>query len=164
MPIYTQEIIQSTNESFRNLGYRICKVELAGKKFNFFEVPQNRNPALPNFAIVLAGSRGEDYVIGVSEAVEEAFKPLWAFHEYVEIVEPGADQKIKCVDALKQEIDASRVILASADQFPRYIKARKQFFENLINYVAERPAHYNQSLIPEFKESLEHLVSLEAGL
>jgi hypothetical protein len=160
MPVYTQEVIQSTNESFRNLGYRNCKVELAGKKFDFFEVPQNRNPALPDFAIVLAGQKDENYVIGVSESVEEAFKPLWAFHEYVEVVEPGADKKLRCIDALKQELDVARVILATADQLPKYIKARKAFFDNLISYVAERPAHYNQSVVPEFKESLEHLISL----
>ena len=99
-------------------------------------------------------------MIGVSDLVEEAFKPLWAFHEYVEVVEPGADNKIKCIDALKQELDVAKVILATADQLPRYIKARKLFFENLINYVSERPAHYNASVVPEFKESLEHLISL----
>jgi hypothetical protein len=164
MPIYKPEQIQTTQESFKNLGYRQCDVVLDGRKFQFYEVPQDRNPALPCFAIVLAGMKDEGYVIGVSDLVEEAFKPLWAFHEYVEVVEPGADKKIRCIDALKQELDVARIILAKEDQLPKYIRARKEFFENLVNYVMERPAHYNASVIPEFKESLEHLISIEAGL
>ncbi len=164
MPVYSQERVRTAQESFRNLGYRNWRVELLGRSFNFFEVPQGRNPALPCFALVLAGRRGEDYVIGVSDLVDEIFRPLWAFHEYVETVEPGADNKIRCIDALKQEIDASRVMLASAGQFPRYVEARKQFFENIIKYVRGRLNHYNACVVPEFEESLEHLVLLKAGL
>ncbi len=164
MPQYSREQVETTRESFRNLKYRNCEFELLGRRFNFFEVPQERNPSLPGFAFVLAGRKGEDYVIGVSNLVEEAFRPLWAFHEYVEVVEPGADNRIRCIDALRQEIDASRALLSSADQFPRYIEARRVFFENLIKYVQERPNHYNSGMIAEFQESLEHLVRIKSGL
>jgi len=163
MPVYTKEAIRNAKESFHNLGYKNRETELAGRKFSFFEIPRERNPALPCFAVVLAGRKGEDYVIGVSNSVDEAFMPLWAFHEYVEVVEPGADNRIRCIEALRQEIDASRTILAP-HRFPEYIRARKKFFENLISYVSAREGHYHQSALPEFRESLEHLVLVETGL
>ena len=160
MKVYTKEEVNKFRDTFANLNYRKHAVELGRKEFSFFDVPQDRNPALECFALVLAGKKDDSYVIGVSSQVETAFRPLWAFHEYVEVVEPGADMKLKCVDALKQELGVARIVLESQIHFPKYISARTKFFENLVNYALGKPGMYDKETIREFRESLDHLVSL----
>lgn len=160
MKVYKIEEVNKFRETFANLQYREhVDVELGGKKFSFFDVPQDRNPALEDFALVLAGKQGEDYVIGVSSHIETAFRPLWAFHEYVEVVEPGADRKIRCIDALKKELDVARIVLVKGD-LQRYICARKKFFGHLVNYTLERLGAYDKETVREFNKSLEYLISL----
>jgi hypothetical protein len=159
MKVYTREEVNKFRDTFANLNYRKHTVELGRKEFSFFDVPQERNPALECFALVLAGKKDDSYVIGVSSQVETAFRPLWAFHEYVEVVEPGVDNKLKCVDALKQELGVARIVLVESD-LPRYLAARKKFFANLFDYALGSPQNYDKATIKEFRESLDHLISL----
>ncbi|MEM4239870.1 MAG: hypothetical protein QXM31_00300 [Candidatus Woesearchaeota archaeon] len=163
MKVYSKDNIETARQMFKNLFYRLNKVNVAGKKLEFFDIPQQRNPDLPCFAYVCAGKKEDGYVIGVSDEVYEPYKKLWAFHEFVEYAENGADNKIRCIDALDIELCAASIELVSANAFRRYVAARKEFFENLVKYVREKPDQYTQSDISEYEESLALLVRLNAS-
>ncbi len=159
MRVYTKNDIDATRNSFKNLRYRESFAELNKQKFSFFIIPRDRNPSLVNFALVLAGATKEDgYVIGVSSQVDVAYRPLWAYHELVEVVEPGPANKLRCVDALKKELDVASIVLQK-EHFPKYIHTRKKFFEDLVKYSMDRIDQYGKETVKEFQESLDHLVS-----
>jgi hypothetical protein len=159
MRVYRLEEIKKFRDSFIDLKYREHDVKLGGKEFSFFDIPQDRNPAFECFALVMAGRKGDDYVIGVSNHVETAFRPLWAFHEFIEAVEPGADRSTQCIDALKNELDVAGIVLETERDLPRYLTARKRFFGQLFDYALGHPGIYSKEKMHEFRQSLDYLVS-----
>ena len=154
MTKYKDEYINKLKQDFRSKGYKEVEAKVGDYSFSYFILPKTLKPELQNFALVLPGETKDNYLIGVSEDIREEFQKYFAAHEYIEFVK-FYDVQGKCVKALEEELK----------QVPKeikkdYLKARMDFFKNLIDYVSKYSQDYGKETANEFKQSLSKLEEL----
>ena len=82
----------------------------------------------------------------VSDEVPEQFRPFMVMHELYEF-ETYKGRPFQCVRALLKEMQ-----LVSDDQFPAYVRFRKDVFSNLVGFLERHEP--TSSFLPHAKESL----------
>ncbi|MFA5992811.1 MAG: hypothetical protein WC796_03840 [Candidatus Pacearchaeota archaeon] len=156
---YTREEIEGSRNWMRKNCFPNVQVDLAeaGLRFDYFVMPQNLCPQLPDFVYRCTGSPEDGYVFGISETVPEIFRPFAVAHEFMEFGQIGLDVNGRCLQALEKEIE-----LVPGDIRPEYIKMRRRFFDNLVKWTRAQP-DYDQLDIVEFEGSLARLNELVRG-
>ena len=155
MKKYTKADMEGARDYFRNNGFPEVDVALGVRNFSYFVMPQSLNPSLPDFVYRCTGEPEDGYVFGISDSVDEIFRPYAVAHEFIEFTEVGIDTPNRCVSALEEELK-----LVPSDIKNDYVAMRKSFFENLIEYCLNQSETYTESDISEFRQSLDKLNEL----
>lgn len=155
MKKFTKDEIEKTRNYFRNQGFKKVDVSLGNRKFSYFVVPQSLEPNLPDFVIRLTGEPSDGYVFGVSDSVKERHRQYVVAHEFIEFNEFGIDSQDRCTKALEEEL---RLVLTQ-DQ-PDYLRMRRDFFRNLIQYCLNQSELYTESDLNQFRQNLARLEEL----
>lgn len=167
MRIFTRENIDRQREDFRKAGYSEKPASFENHSFSYFLLPQKLNPALPDFAFRMTGSKEDGYLIGVCESVPAVYRPLWGLHEYLEFVVLGMNVNKRCTRAMEEELKIARNIFKPQGEqdriFYSYLRRRKLFFENLIQYASTNAQSFTKDEISQFRANktlLEALVQV----
>ena len=148
MKDFTKKDIEKVKENFHNSGFDEVKVNLNGREFSYFVLPQSIEPKLLNFVYRCTGKSLKNYVFGVSDNIEEKYRKFVAFHEFIEFIELKNAQN-RCINALEQELKLVPEAIKKS-----YLQMRKKFFEDLIIYCSNQPENYAKKDLNEFKKTL----------
>ena len=152
---FTKQDILGIRASFKKSRFLEETGEVAGRKFKYFLLSQRCNVNLPDFVVMAKEERGREYVLGISDSLPFSQRPYPLFHEFVEFMEIGADQRDRCVTALGLELEEVPRSLR-----PEYIPRRRNFFRNLIQQAELKPEVYLFSE-QDFRELQKSLNLLE---
>jgi len=152
MKKFTREEIEKARRFFRSKGFEEVEESFLGSNFSYFVLPQRLEPALPDFVYRCTGEPYDGHVFGISDSVDPMFRPYAVFHEYVEFMKIGIDAPGRCVRALNVELAA-----VPKNKKPEYVKMRRNFFRNLVDYCSKQPDKYPAEDVAEFKRSLSRL-------
>jgi hypothetical protein len=155
MKKFAKEEIEGTREYFRSQGFEEVPVTLGARSFSYFVLPQSLEPNLKDFVFRCTGDAGDGHLFGISASVYERCRQYAVAHEYIEFTEIGMDTPDRCVKALEEEMK-----LVPDDLKPEYVRMRRDFFRDLIDYCAKQPEHYTESDLREFRQSLDRLEEL----
>lgn len=152
---HTPDQIQSARVDFKEQGWAEESTTYNGKKkVPYFVIPADHTPiSLPHKVFSIIGENPDDGAIfAVSETLREDFRGLAIGHEYHEFMKVGADTEGRCAEASVWEIGRAEIEIADQDDLAQYIKLRRDYFSNLINYLASNPLFPDE--IEEYKASL----------
>ena len=150
----TKGFIQKLRSDFIKAGLKEFKVDLVNIIFPYFVLPQSMNQNLQDFALAMVTEDKSHYLFGVSDSLPEAYRPYWAFHEFVEYVgEPESPER--CVRALERELS-----IVPNEIKPEYLLRRLTFFQNLVRYASGKPDEYAPKQVNKFQKSLSRLEEL----
>lgn len=152
--------VERTRDYLVHEGYARVEQEIAGRKLDYFLVPQSLNQNLLRFAVAVVSEDKQHHVFGVADTVPEAYRPFWALHEHVEFLEEP-DSPDRCIRALNKELEA-----VPTDIRKEYIITRLQFFRDLIAYSQTDGEKSSQGGLTKatarFQKSLSRLEELAA--
>ena len=155
MKQFTESEINQARSYFKEQEFAEIQVTLGEHSFSYFVLPQSLEPNLPDFVYRCTGQDPDDYVLGISDSIEERFRQYAVAHEFIEFTQIGINTKDRCVKALEKELE-----LVPEDIKPDYIQMRLNFFRNLIQYCSAQPEFYTKTDIKEFQQSLRKLTEL----
>lgn len=155
MKKFTKSEIDRWRAYFEGQGFKQAEAEVGDHKFGYFVLPQSLEPRLKNFVFRCTGEPFDGELFGVSESMDERFRPYAVAHEVIEFKKIGIDTCGRCAMALDEELK-----LVPKEIKQEYIKMRRDFFRDLVKYCERKPEHYNESDIDEFKQTLARLEEL----
>jgi len=161
MKEFSKDEIDKYRDIFRNKGYAETEANIAGRNIKYFNLPPSLNSDLPNFVFRLTGQPHDGYVIGVSEQMDERFRPYAALEEYIEFMELGISRPNRVVES------ETEVLKHVPGEFKTdYVNMRLQFFRALLAEANEKPEQYlfSPSDEKEFRKNLKMLERLSNEL
>lgn len=149
---FTRHQIDSAREHFSRQSYPEVRTKVGEFEFSYFVLPQSLNPSLPDFVFCMTGEKN-DALYGVSDSVDEAFRPYTIVHEIVEYTKlpPSPDS---CALALETEL-----LLVPEAVRAEYVSMRTRFFRNLVEYALKN--NYKQGDVEKFRKSLQKLEAMQ---
>ncbi|MDD9953848.1 MAG: hypothetical protein OXR66_05945 [Candidatus Woesearchaeota archaeon] len=154
MKKFTKADIDGTRDYFRSQKFDEVEVTLGERTFTYFVLPQEMEPALPNFVFRSTGNLNDGYVFGISDSVPVEFRKYAVAHEYIEFAEIGIEEQDRCVRALTEELQ-----LVPSDIKSAYIHLRAKFFRDLVSYC-EGKQGFTENDIAQFRENQATLEGL----
>ena len=152
MRVFSKEDIDATRSRFIRAGYAQIKVDIGGRGFRYFIIPEPEDFELPNFVMRLTGRPEDGYVLGVSDHIDPRMRAYVAAHEYIEFVEIGPDVPDRCIKALQIELE-----LVPKELLPDYVAMRADFFRRLVPYCESMPDLYSEDDVRQFRENRDTL-------
>ncbi len=122
------------------------KIVYNGQEREFDIVDRNLGSPAPRYFI--GYNKGRPFI---SDEVPENYRKPMIFHELTEFETPSS-QKLRCIDALKAELETVDPIILD-----EYKEFRKDVFKHLLEYF--NTYEPESRFIPEIKTSLEHLIN-----
>ncbi|MBT4935692.1 hypothetical protein HOL21_02150 [Candidatus Woesearchaeota archaeon] len=154
MKKFSKEGIDGTRAYFED-NFDEIEVTLGDSEFSYFVLPHTLEPNLKNFVFRCTGEPEDGYVFGISDTVPEQFRQYAVAHEYIEFMRIGMGTPDRCMTALEEELK-----LVPKDIRHDYMRMRRDFFHDLIQYCEAKPEKYTPDDIAEFKGSLRLLEEL----
>ncbi|MEK6892656.1 MAG: hypothetical protein AABX07_00465 [Nanoarchaeota archaeon] len=155
MKKFTKAEIEGARNYFRKQEFQEAEATLGARRFSYFIIPHSIEPNLPNFVVRLTGEPSDGYVLGISDEVNEKYRPYALVHEFIEFVETKADVQNKCRRALEEELK-----LVPEELKSDYLKMRRDFFRALIPYCRKQPESYTANDLSQFEQNLKTLEAL----
>lgn len=154
MKEFEPSVITQQREAFELASYPLVKREIDGVSFSYYVVPQEKNPALPDFAMRMTHTdpqTGEmtDELFGVSNSVPETLRDYWALHEVLEFREIGINTEGRC-----QQSEARVLEVIPEELTHEYIRRRIEFFQRLIPMFETNPDWFSKEDIEEAQTTL----------
>jgi hypothetical protein len=113
-------------------------IELNGVEveFSVIHIPEAQKPFpyAVAAAVVERADGSFDYVIAVSDDVPEELRGLWAWHEYHDFAELGAEAEDRCFKSEEVVVDAIRI---DPELLEFYVEVRSEFYSSLALYMQQ---------------------------
>ena len=150
--------VERTRDYFVHHNYPLVNQEVAGRRLEYFLLPQSLNPNLPKFAVAVVSEDKMHHIFGVADTVPEAYRQFWALHEHIEYLEEK-DGPDRCVNSLNMELEA-----VPPEARVDYIGTRLDFFRDLIEYTRKHSEGISNlpETIAKYGKSLSRLEQLAA--
>lgn len=157
---FSPEQIESARKNFAAGGFPLRNVQLDGRTFSYYVMPQEVFGVLEDFAFRMTHTEPQNGLVsgifGVCDSVPEELRDYWAAHEYIEFVEIGIAEKRRCLRAEKSVLD-----LIPEGLCQQFITRRISFFENLVaffrNEIANSTGNYHEADLREARATLRYL-------
>src|SRR3989344_9663375 len=156
MKIFTKEQIENMRRDFDENNYELNTGKIKDISFNYFILPQELNPELSNFVFRMTGETIFDgEIFGVSNSIKPNFRLFAVYHEVFEFRQFPRTELNRCGIALQAEIEA---VPREQKEFKiEYLKMRKRFFMDLINYGKKCGEYYTENDINQWACNVRRL-------
>lgn len=159
MITFTPKQIEARRQFFLEEGFPVKHVEIGGQEIDYFEIPQDRNPALPHFALRMTNKPGEPYLLGLADSIKPEHQPLVALYEFHRFCVLDANAENGCQRALEVELEEVDKRFNGQERV-EYLEMRRDFFEVLRPFCEQFPDHYSPEDLNQFQANYQRLDEL----